>query len=206
MVGRTFIPDEDMGEFTAHVDTPQGTSLEGTRGDRRSRWSKEIGGLEGVARVAYLAGADRVNHFHVFFYLKPRDERDVTQDAGHRRASARSWPAHPGLAPVVTAQNPLGGGGGGNFAIQASLLGPGHRRSCTTTRSSCSRRRSRRRAWSTPRPTYSNASPEVHVVGRSRARRRSRRPHVDRRQHAAADGGGRRRDLDLSATAASSIR
>ena len=43
MIGRTFIPAEDMGEFTAHVDTPQGTSLEGTQaiaeqvveGDRR---------------------------------------------------------------------------------------------------------------------------------------------------------------------------
>ena len=30
MVGRTFVPNEDMGELTVHVDTPQGTSLEGT--------------------------------------------------------------------------------------------------------------------------------------------------------------------------------
>ena len=30
VVGRTFIPDEDMGQITAHIDTPQGTSLEGT--------------------------------------------------------------------------------------------------------------------------------------------------------------------------------
>ena len=30
MVGRTFVPNEDMGEWTIHVDTPEGTSLEGT--------------------------------------------------------------------------------------------------------------------------------------------------------------------------------
>ncbi len=30
IVGRTFVPNEDMGEFTVHLDTPQGTSLEGT--------------------------------------------------------------------------------------------------------------------------------------------------------------------------------
>src|SRR5436189_5609628 len=31
MVGRTFIPNEDMSEFTAHIDTPQRTSFDGTR-------------------------------------------------------------------------------------------------------------------------------------------------------------------------------
>src|SRR3954462_475661 len=30
MVGREFVPNEDMGEWTIHVDTPEGTSLEGT--------------------------------------------------------------------------------------------------------------------------------------------------------------------------------
>ena len=30
MVGRTFVPAEDMNEFTVHADTPQGTSIEGT--------------------------------------------------------------------------------------------------------------------------------------------------------------------------------
>ena len=83
MVGRTFVPNEDMGEFTAHVDTPQGTSLEGTTEIARDV-VKEIGSLEGVSHVAYLAGADRYTHFHVFFYLLPVNERKVTQDAGDR--------------------------------------------------------------------------------------------------------------------------
>src|SRR5690349_401828 len=30
MVGREFVPNEDMGEWTVHVDAPEGTSLEGT--------------------------------------------------------------------------------------------------------------------------------------------------------------------------------
>src|SRR4051794_30714829 len=31
MVGREFVPNEDMGEWTAHLDSPEGTSLEGTQ-------------------------------------------------------------------------------------------------------------------------------------------------------------------------------
>ena len=30
MVGREFVPNEDMGEWIIHVDAPEGTSLEGT--------------------------------------------------------------------------------------------------------------------------------------------------------------------------------
>ena len=52
MVGRTFVPTEDMGEFTVHVDTPEGTSLEGTTEIAR-KLVKEIGELEGVAQMAY---------------------------------------------------------------------------------------------------------------------------------------------------------
>jgi hypothetical protein len=47
MVGRTFIPGEDMGEFTAHVDTPQGTSFEGHAGDRPAGGGTRSGGRKG---------------------------------------------------------------------------------------------------------------------------------------------------------------
>ena len=30
MVGREFVPDEDMGEWIVHLDAPEGTSLEGS--------------------------------------------------------------------------------------------------------------------------------------------------------------------------------
>src|SRR5205814_8537479 len=32
MVGRDFVPNEDMGEWTAHMDSPDGTSPDGTAG------------------------------------------------------------------------------------------------------------------------------------------------------------------------------
>ena len=75
MVGRTFVPNEDMGEFTVHVDTPQGTSLEGTTEIAQQHASRSSAGMEGVSHVGNLAGADRYTHFHVFFYLLPVDER-----------------------------------------------------------------------------------------------------------------------------------
>src|SRR5215218_10115608 len=69
MVGRTFVPAEDMNEFTVHADTPQGTSIEGTAEIARNL-VKEIGELEGVSQLSYIAGADRYTHFHLLFYLQ----------------------------------------------------------------------------------------------------------------------------------------
>jgi len=166
MIGRTFIPAEDMGEFTAHVDTPQGTSLEGTR-EIAEQVVKEIGGQDGVARVTYLAGADRVNHFHIFFYLKPSDERDITQEEVMTRVR-RVLARHPGLAPAISPKNPLGGGNG-NFAIQATLQGPDMNKLYDYAQ------RLLLNAQKLPslvdaKSNYSNASPEVHIsVDRARA-------------------------------------
>ncbi|HWN86929.1 MAG TPA: efflux RND transporter permease subunit [Vicinamibacterales bacterium] len=166
MIGRTFIPAEDMGEFTAHVDTPQGTSLEGTK-EIAGQVVKEIGGQEGVARVTYLAGADRVNHFHIMFYLEPADERDVSQEEVMTRVR-QVLARHPGLAPAITPKNPLGGGNG-NFAIQASLQGPDMSKLYDYAQ------RLLLNAQKLPslvdaKSNFSNASPEVHVsVDRARA-------------------------------------
>lgn len=166
VIGRTFIPAEDMGEFTAHVDTPQGTSLEGTR-EIAEGVVKELRGQEGVDRMSYLVGADRVNHFHVFFYLKPQAERSISQEevmANVRRILA----THPGYAPAITAKNPLGGGNA-NFAIQASLMGPDMSRLYDYSQKLLLN------AQKLPsvvdaKTTFSNASPEVHVsVDRARA-------------------------------------
>jgi len=166
MIGRTFIPAEDMGEFTAHIDTPQGTSLEGTR-EIAEQVVKEIGGQDGVARVTYLSGADRVNHFHIFFYLKPSDERDITQEQVMTRVR-QVLARHPGLAPAISPKNPLGGGNG-NFAIQATLQGPDMAKLYEYSQ------RLLLEAQKLPslvdaKSNFSNASPEVHVsVDRARA-------------------------------------
>ncbi|MGE3511622.1 MAG: efflux RND transporter permease subunit [Vicinamibacterales bacterium] len=167
IVGRTFVPNEDMGEFTVHVDTPQGTSLEGTADIARSM-VKEIGGIDGVDHVSYLAGADRYTHFHVFFYLRPSNERSITQEeiiARVRRVLAK----HPGANPTVMARNPLNAGGGGGTAIQASLLGPDIDRLYLYSQQALAV------AKKTPslvdaRTDYSDASPEVQVaVDRAKA-------------------------------------
>src|SRR3954463_13574125 len=124
MVGRTFVPNEDMGEFTVHVDTPQGTSLEGTTETARTV-VKELSGIDGVSHVTYLAGADRYTHFHIFFYLLPSNERAVTQDQVVARVR-KILSKRPGGNAVVTPRNLLGGGGGGGGGsqISANLLGP----------------------------------------------------------------------------------
>jgi HAE1 family hydrophobic/amphiphilic exporter-1 len=165
MVGRTFVPAEDMNEFTVHADTPQGTSIEGTTEIARNL-VKEIGELEGVSQVAYLAGADRYTHFHLFFYLVPANERKVTQSeimTQVRRVLAR----HPAFTASIVGRNPLGGGG--NFQIQSTLLGPD-----LATLYEYSQRIIEA-AKKTPslvdaKSDYSDASPEVQVaVDRSRA-------------------------------------
>jgi hydrophobic/amphiphilic exporter-1 (mainly G- bacteria), HAE1 family len=169
MVGRTFIPSEDMGEFTAHVDTPQGTSFEGTQAIAQ-QVVDEVRGQEGVARVAYLAGAERGNHFHIMFYLQPAAERAVTQDVVIARIR-KILSAHPGYAPIIQARNPLGGGGGGggNFAIQASLLGPDITKLYDFSQQLLLGAQQLPSVVDT-KSSYSNASPEVHVaVDRARA-------------------------------------
>ena len=127
---------------------------------------KEIGELEGVSQMAYIAGADRYTHFHLLFYLQPSNERKVTQAqimTEVRRVLAR----HPAFAASIVGRNPLGGGG--NFGLQASLLGPDLKTLYEYSQKIVEK------AKQTPslvdaKSDYSDASPEVQVaVDRSRA-------------------------------------
>ena len=122
MVGRSFVPDEDMGEWTIHLDMPEGTSLEGTTEVVR-QLQEELKGVEGVA-VLQPAIQQRVTHVHFFGYALPPGERTVSQEkivAELRRRLS----AHPSYRAVITPRSPLGGGeGGGGFPISANILGP----------------------------------------------------------------------------------
>jgi HAE1 family hydrophobic/amphiphilic exporter-1 len=171
MVGRTFIPDEDTGEFTVHMDTPQGTSHEGTVELAKSV-AAEVRGIEGVEHLQVIAGADRYNHFHLIHYLKPVGERKETQDeimAKVRRIVAR----HPGMTPIVNPRNPLGAGGGrgggGGATLSLNLLGPDLGKLYDYSQ------RLLEETQNTPslvdtKTDFSDASPEVHVaVDRQRA-------------------------------------
>src|SRR6185369_15511950 len=50
MVGRDFVPNEDMGEWTVHMDSPEGTALEGTE-ELALRVLKDLQGIDGVAEI-----------------------------------------------------------------------------------------------------------------------------------------------------------
>src|SRR4029079_7199806 len=77
-VGRSFLPNEDMGDFQLVIDTPEGTSLPGMEKvvlDLTPQLLK----VEGVAHVMPTI-FERVNHSHIFIQLQPRGERRVTQE------------------------------------------------------------------------------------------------------------------------------
>ena len=160
MVGRSFIPDEDIGQFTVHLDAPEGTSLEGTL-DAGSILVKELSGQEGVAQLQYLAGMGRTNHLHVAVYLQPRNERKVTQTQVMARMRD-ILAAHPGYAPIVNGRGALGGGEG-YYAIQASLMGPDVERLYGYSQQLLLKAQSTPSIVD-PKSSFSNASPEVHVV------------------------------------------
>src|SRR4051794_4804692 len=128
MVGREFVPNEDMGEWTIHVDTPEGTSLEGTS-EIGFQLAKEISGIEGVAQIipsigVIGPGAGSSTHIHFLCLALPINERKNTQAQmiGEMR---KRLAAHPAWRPSITSRNALGSGeGSGGYAISANLLGP----------------------------------------------------------------------------------
>ena len=134
MVGRDFVPTEDMGEWTVHLDAPEGTSLEGLEEIAMPR-GQGAEGIEGVAEIqpivnpggsgaAGAAAAATHDAFHFNFRTLPLDERKVTQERdGHRDAAAAGGasglPAeHHQPQPARRRRRP------GGFPISANLLGP----------------------------------------------------------------------------------
>jgi len=121
VVGRTFVPVEDMGEWIIHVDTPEGSSLEGSAEIAR-QLIRELSGVEGVREMQPQI-LDRPTHIHLLGYAQPLGERRVSQDdivAELRRRLA----AHPSWKPTITLRNPLGGGENASYPVQMVLLGP----------------------------------------------------------------------------------
>ena len=78
MVGRSFLPNEDMGEFQLVIDTPEGTSLKGMEKVVLDL-TPQLLAVPGVAHVMPTI-FERVNHSHIFIQLKPLGERKVSQD------------------------------------------------------------------------------------------------------------------------------
>jgi hydrophobe/amphiphile efflux-1 (HAE1) family protein len=126
MVGREFVPNEDMGDWTIHVDAPEGTSLEGTS-ELAFQLLKELDGIEGVAQIEPsigVTGGGGSTHIHFLCQALPLDARKNTQ-AQIITEMRKRLAAHPGNRPAITSRNALGSGEGvGGYAISANLLGP----------------------------------------------------------------------------------
>ena len=166
-VGRSFIPNEDMGEFTIHIDAPEGTALDGMAEESRNL-AKELRGIEGIAHIETLAGAGRINHGHLFVQLLPLDERKVTQDEVIARVR-RVLATHPSYKPSITMRTALGGGEQGNFPIQANLRGPDMSRLVDYSMRLLGQAQATP-SLADPKVTVNISNPEVHVeVDRQRA-------------------------------------
>ena len=77
---RRSCPNEDMGEFTVHLDAPEGTSPEGTTEIAlEPARGAAAAGRRGACRAVHRAGAARSTHIHFVCYLQPLDERKVSQ-------------------------------------------------------------------------------------------------------------------------------
>ena len=193
MVGRTFVPTDDMGEWTVHLDAPEGTSLDGSAAIALGL-VKELDGIEGVARLQPTI-MERVTHIHLIAQALPLDERKSTQEQMVAEMRRRLL-AHPGLRPSITSRNPLGGGESGGFPISAALARPRPRRAgdllAARDRAGAEAPEPRR-----PQDLAEHRQPGDPRRAGSATGGRPRRPDEDRRRRAAADGRRRRRDLDL---------
>lgn len=166
MVGRTFIPNEDMGEFIVHMDAPEGTSLEGM-----AEIARELAGkvrvVPGIAEV-HQSISGRVSHLHLFAKLTPIEERTITQDevvAKVRQVLA----ATPGYKPIVATRTALGGGENGSFAIQLNMLGPDVTQ-LSEYAIKLAAAAQKVPSLVDPKANVNNSNPELHVViDRSRA-------------------------------------
>jgi hydrophobe/amphiphile efflux-1 (HAE1) family protein len=173
MVGREFVPNEDMGEWTIHLDAPEGTSLEGTT-EISFRLLKELQGIEGVAQIEPSVGVSGQNassptHIHFLCQALPIEERKNTQ-AQIITEMRRRLAAFPSYRPSISSRNALGSGEGtGGFAIFANILGPDLDQIADYTKKALVA------AQNVPsitefKATLNMANPEVHVaVDRRRA-------------------------------------
>jgi len=121
MVGRSFLPNEDMGDFQLVIDTPEGTSLPGME-KAVLELTPQLLQIDGIAHVLPTI-FERVNHSHIFIQLKPRGERKATQEQLAMKVR-ELMTAHPGYKPTIVMRTPIGGGEQQSFPIQAILSGP----------------------------------------------------------------------------------
>jgi HAE1 family hydrophobic/amphiphilic exporter-1 len=121
VVGRSFLPNEDQGQFEITVDAPEGTSLQGMEKIVLDMTQK-LSPVPGVAHVVPTI-AERVNHSHILVVLKPLGERSQSQEqvAMLAREAMSSYAAY---RPTVLFKTPIGGGESTAWPIMVTLYGP----------------------------------------------------------------------------------
>ncbi|HEY7292177.1 MAG TPA: efflux RND transporter permease subunit, partial [Vicinamibacterales bacterium] len=134
LVGREFAPDEDLGEWTIHMDAPEGTSIEGSQ-EMAFKVLNDLQGIPGVADMEPLVnpggsgavgggGGSNVTHVHINVQAKPIDERKQTQ-AQMMAEMRRRLAKYPAYRPSLTSRNALGSGeGAGGYGINLNIMGP----------------------------------------------------------------------------------
>jgi HAE1 family hydrophobic/amphiphilic exporter-1 len=179
MVGREFVPNEDMGEWTIHMDAPEGTSLEGTQ-EIAFQVLKEFEGIEGIAQIEPMVNptggggggggfGSNVTHIHFQCQALPIGERKHTQ--GEIITEMRKRLAmHPAYRPSITSRNALGSGEGqGGYAISANMLGPDLRQLADFALKALGAAQ-QLPSLAEPKISLSVSNPEIHVaVDRRRA-------------------------------------
>ena len=121
LIGGGFMPDSDNGEFVVQFETPEGSSLQYTRG-KAEQIIKTLSSLEGVDYTYTTIGAGAtgtVTNGEIYVKLLPRNERKATQNDLMVAARAQ-------LTPIVATDISVlvGGGLGGAMApLQVELRG-----------------------------------------------------------------------------------
>ena len=172
MVGREFVPNEDMGEWIVHIDAPEGTSLEGTS-EIAFKLMDELGGIEGVAQiepsVGVSANLSSPTHIHFLCQALPPDERKHTQ-AQIITEMRKRLAAHPSYRPSISSRTALGSGEGNiSFPIALQILGPDLDQIAEYSKRALVASQSIR-SLTEPKISLNVSNPEIHVaIDRKRA-------------------------------------
>jgi HAE1 family hydrophobic/amphiphilic exporter-1 len=121
VVGRSFLPVEDQGEFEITVDAPEGTSLAGME-KLVLDMSAKLKAVTGVAHVMPTI-FERPNHSHILVQLRPLSERSTTQEeiAMEARTAMAGYAAY---RPTVLFKSAIGGGENNGWPILVNYYGP----------------------------------------------------------------------------------
>lgn len=121
MVGRDFIPNDDQGEFTIHVDLPEGLSLAGLNRfvDEAEPKLQKLPALKHLLTLS----SDRLNHVHFTPNLVDLDQRNVSS-VEVANVARKIFDQLPQARQKMSFPSALGGGESMGFPIQVQLLGP----------------------------------------------------------------------------------